>query len=65
MQKILQCKCSVISRSARTVKATFGIQSTVAVYTNRVFGGWDYAIISPKAAYVKKANLHREFMVCI
>ena len=59
MSKCLQ------SRSARTVKATFGVQSTVAVYTNHVFGGWDYAITNPKAAYVKKANLHREFKVCL
>ena len=54
-------KCSL--RSARTVKATFGMQSTVAVYNNRVFGGWDYAITNPKAAIVKKANLRREFKV--
>ena len=56
-------KCFYL-RSARTVKATFGVQSTVAVYTNHVFGGWDYAITNPKAAYVKRANLHREFKVC-
>ena len=39
------------------------MQSTVAVYNNRVFGGWDYAITNPKAAIVKKANLRREFKV--
>lgn len=55
----------IIGKSARTVKATFGVQSTVAVYTNHVFGGWDYAITNPKAAYVKKANLHREFKDCL
>ena len=41
------------------------MQSTVAVYNNRVFGGWDYAITNPKAAIVKKANLRREFKVVI
>lgn len=55
----------IIGKSARTVKATFGVQSTVAVYTNHVFGGWDYAITNAKAAFVKKANLRREFMDCL
>ena len=43
--------------SAKSVKATFGMQSSVAANSNRIFAGWDYAISNAKAAKIKKRNI--------
>lgn len=45
------------------MKATFGRESAVAAYTNRVFAGWDYAISNKTAAKIKQANLYFEYKV--
>lgn len=51
--------------SAKTVKTTFGMEQSVAAYTNRVYAGWDYAISNKKAAKVKHQNLYSEYKVSI
>ncbi|XP_060592581.1 transmembrane channel-like protein 7 [Ruditapes philippinarum] len=55
----------LIRNSAKTVKTTFGMETSVAAYTNRVYAGWDYAITNKKAAKVKSANLYTEFKSCL
>lgn len=55
----------IVKNSAQTVKRTFGMETSLAAYTNRVFAGWDYAITNKKAATVKSANLYTEFKACL
>lgn len=55
----------IVRNSAKTVKSTFGMERSVAAYTNRVFSGWDYAITNKKAAKVKSANLYTEYKACL
>ncbi|KAL4239706.1 ion transport [Mactra antiquata] len=55
----------LIKNSAKTVKTTFGMEKSVAAYTNRVFAGWDYAITNKKAAKVKSTNLYTEYKACL
>ena len=56
---LIICVCS----SAKTVKTTFGMEQSVAAYTNRVYAGWDYAITNRKANRTKHRNLYSEFKV--
>ncbi|XP_052766878.1 transmembrane channel-like protein 7 isoform X2 [Mya arenaria] len=57
----LVCLLLIVRSSAQSVKTTFGLETSVAAYTNRVIAGWDFAISNKKAAKVKKANLYFEF----
>jgi hypothetical protein len=36
------------------MKASYGVEKSVAQFTNKVFGGWDYCIKDPKAASHKR-----------
>ncbi|KAH3871075.1 hypothetical protein DPMN_034269, partial [Dreissena polymorpha] len=61
----LVCLLLIVRSSAHSVKATFGRESAVAAYTNRVFAGWDYAITNKTAAKIKQANLYFEYKSCL
>lgn len=44
----------IIKNSAKNMKASHGVEKSVAQFTNKVFGGWDYCIKESRAANHKK-----------
>ncbi|XP_078319443.1 transmembrane channel-like protein 7 [Crassostrea virginica] len=44
----------IIKNSAKNMKASHGVEKSVAQFTNKVFGGWDYCIKDNRAANHKK-----------
>ncbi|XP_062594473.1 transmembrane channel-like protein 7 [Saccostrea cucullata] len=44
----------IIKNSAKNMKASHGVEKSVAQFTNKVFGGWDYCIKEVKAASHKR-----------
>ncbi|XP_076075036.1 transmembrane channel-like protein 7 isoform X7 [Mytilus galloprovincialis] len=54
------CFILIVKNASKSAKVSLGLESSVAMYTNKVFAAWDYCINNQKNAKVKSVGIKFE-----